>query len=86
MRERTLILMVLLLCGTIVLAVFLHAQVHRWDVVAVGSGGSNDSQGDIQVFLVDHKTGQVWTQLDGVLVPMKRYTSEQAPTTASPSK
>jgi hypothetical protein len=79
MRERTLILMTLLLCGTILLAVFLYDEAHRYDVVAAGSGGSNEQQGDIQAFLVDHKTGQMWMQVadEAALVPMVRETSTQ---------
>jgi hypothetical protein len=48
----------------LLLAVHLHDEAHRYDVVmaGAGSGGSQEREGSTEVvgYLVDHKTGKVW--------------------------
>src|SRR5258707_15646388 len=48
----------------VLLAVHLHDEAHRYDVVVAGagSGGSQTETGSTEIvgYLVDHKTGRVW--------------------------
>jgi hypothetical protein len=55
----------LLLTGLVLLlALHLHDEAHRYDVVVAGagSGGSQTDSGSTEIvgYLVDHKTGKVW--------------------------
>lgn len=69
----------ILLCAilTVLSATYMHESYHRYDLVtaAAASGGSGGSQdvtgeaGDIQinVYLIDHRTGRVWVHGDAGL-------------------
>jgi hypothetical protein len=65
MYKKTVLIVTILVCATVLLAVFLHEQAHRFDIVAVGAGagGSNEDKGDEEIgaWLIDHKTGDVWS-------------------------
>lgn len=83
MYKRTIVLVAVLICATVILAVFLIGQAHRYDIVAVaaGSGGSTDERGDLSVeeWLIDHKTGQVWSiHHDKFMVPIHRMSEQEA--------
>jgi hypothetical protein len=62
----------------LVLATYLYAEAHRYDVVGVGagSGGSQQDQGDYDItfYLVDHKTGKIWRLHTETAVPVKYLT------------
>lgn len=49
----------------LLLASHLHDQAHRYDVVVAGAGagGSQENPGSTEIggYLVDHKTGRVWS-------------------------
>jgi hypothetical protein len=59
----------------LLLAVHLHDEAHRYDVVvaAAGSGGSQENEGSTQVvgYLVDHKTGRVWLLESAAQLPVR---------------
>jgi hypothetical protein len=64
-------------------AMHLHDEARRYDVVVAGagSGGSQDASGetDFRGYLVDHKTGRVWVLMGTVqgavkVVGCSRYT------------
>jgi hypothetical protein len=60
--------------ATIMAATYMHESYHRYDLVTAaagsgGGGGSQDVTGDkgevkIIVYLIDHRTGRVWTHSD----------------------
>jgi len=38
-------------------ASYMYERVHRYDVVVAGAGGSQDTNGTIGGYLIDHTTG-----------------------------
>jgi len=64
---------VLLAAILALLAVHLHDDARRYDVViaGAGSGGSQSESGTTQIlgYLVDHKTGKVWLLAGPVKMP-----------------
>jgi hypothetical protein len=83
MYRKTLLIMTVLICATTLLALFLHEQAHRYDIVAVGAGagGSNGEKGDVSTeeFLIDHKTGEVYVVSDPLLIQLKRIELKDYP-------
>jgi hypothetical protein len=82
MYKRTILLVTLLVCATALVAIILHAQSHRYDIVAIagGAGGSNNEKGDldVQAWLIDHKTGQVWfIQGHNFVIPIRRLSDQE---------
>lgn len=76
MYRKSILLMTVLVCATILLSVFLHERSHRFDIVTVGAGGggSSEEKGDAMTaaWLVDHQTGQVWSIRSSLVVPMEK--------------
>jgi len=79
MRTRAIMIVTVLVCATVLAAVILYDAAHRYDLVAVGAGGSSQDNGPIAVWLVDHKTGDVWTSdsASAVLIPVHLLTQEE---------
>ena len=77
MYKRTILIVTVLICTTALVAIYLHEQAHRYDIVAAGAGGggSNDQQGQIEVnaWLIDHKTGKIWEVEWPIVKPTQRY-------------
>jgi hypothetical protein len=72
------ILAFLSILATVLTATYMHDRAHRYDIVAVGSGGTGGSQdatgdtGDIRAFLIDHQSGRVWFGEGDTFIPSIR--------------
>jgi len=55
--------------ATVLAVTYIHERAHRYDLVtaAAGSGGSQDSKGEVitTAYLIDHQTGHVWLHSGG---------------------
>ena len=71
----------LLAASLVLIALHFHDESRRYDVVgfAAGSGGAQDQPGTTttKAYLVDHKTGRLWTVGDEFVVPTARLTCAQ---------
>lgn len=67
----------------LLLAIYMHAEVRRFDVVltSAGSGGSQTETGstDTTGYLVDHKTGRVWELNRKIAEPLIRLPCIDSP-------
>jgi hypothetical protein len=83
MYKRTLLITTVLVCVTILAAVMLHEQGHRYDIVAVaaGAGGSTEDKGDavMEAWLIDHKTGEISKIIGNVVVRAKKIDQNDQP-------
>jgi hypothetical protein len=82
MYRKTIVIVTVLVCATLIGAVYLNGQAHRYDIVAVGAGagGSSNDKGDLDVgaWLIDHRTGQVWViQGHNYVVPIRRLSDQE---------
>jgi hypothetical protein len=76
MYRRTILIVTVLICATLLVREYLNGEAHRYDIVTVGvgGGGSNQERGDLttEEFLIDHKTGEVWVIEDRMLIPTQK--------------